>query len=143
MNNLEEISSLEEVREEFVESFFLPKLTDEELELVEKKDKENFMTYAYGLSADVDEEEMKKSDSKDKYVHGECRRDTRVLNLDDIFSETSSKFPSSFTSECLNATSADYDESDQIVDQIGNPIVNSTNLETALPFINDGGISNG
>ena len=43
-NNLLEISSLAEIKKEEVNSFFLPKLTAEELELVEKKDAEHMMT---------------------------------------------------------------------------------------------------
>ena len=82
-NNLEDISSLEEIKKEAVESFFLPKLTEEKLELVERKDEEHMFTYLAGFDADVDTEEMKKSDSKDKYLHSWCERKTRVLNLDD------------------------------------------------------------
>ena len=33
------------------------------------------------LDADVDVKEMKKSDSKDKYVHSSCHRITVYLNL--------------------------------------------------------------
>ena len=97
--NLQEISSLEEVQEEDVWSFFLPKLTKEEMKLVEEKDRKHMMTYYYGLDADVDKKEMKKSDSKDKYVHGWCSRWTRVLNFDVNLSETSSESSSSIASE--------------------------------------------
>ena len=90
-NNLQEISSQEEVKEGHVRSFFLPKLTKEELKLVDEKNSEHMMTYWGKFYADVDEEEMKKSDSKDKYVHVGCFRETAVLNLDDDLSETSSE----------------------------------------------------
>ena len=43
--NLQEISSLEEIKKEEVYSFFLPKLTDEELELVEQKDREHMILF--------------------------------------------------------------------------------------------------
>ena len=92
--NLQKISSLDDIKEQEVWSFFLPKLTKEELKLVEEKNAEHMMTYLdeiYGGCADVEEEEMKKSDSKDKYVHGRCIRTTRVLNLCDNLSETSTE----------------------------------------------------
>ena len=50
------------------------------------------------MNADVDEEEMKKSDSKDKYLHGYCYRWTRALNLDENLSETSSESSSESSS---------------------------------------------
>ena len=94
INNLQEISSLEEIKEEKVRSFFLPKLTKDELKLVEAKEKEHMMTYEYGLNADVDPEEMKKSDSKDKYLHVFCKRETMIFNLYDTLYETSSEMSS-------------------------------------------------
>ena len=66
---------------EDVQCFFTPKLTKEELKLVEEKNKEHMMTYFDGAYADVNVEEMKKSDSKDKYVHSSCHRITVYLNL--------------------------------------------------------------
>ena len=83
LNNLQEISSLEEIKKEVVRSFFLPKLTEKELKLVEEKDNNLMSTLFENIfgEADVDENEMKKSDSKDKYLHGCCFRQTRVLEL--------------------------------------------------------------
>ena len=63
-----------EMRDEQVWSFFLPKLTKAELKLVEEKNEEHMTTYLFG--ADVEVEEMKQSDSKDKYVHTSCYRET-------------------------------------------------------------------
>merc|ERR1711917_146928 len=60
------------VENENVRSFFLPKLTEEELKLVEEKNQEHMMSYLDELDADVDVEEMKQSDSKDKYLHSWC-----------------------------------------------------------------------
>ena len=93
-----------EVKYEHVYSFFTPKLTNEELKLVEEANKEHLKTYLLweddvnGLNPDVDVEEMKKSDSKSKYVHGRCWRKTIPLTLateksddydkTDYFSET-------------------------------------------------------
>ena len=65
VNNLQ---NREEIEHEHVRSFFLPKLTKEELKLVEEKNPEHMKTYLFNFDADVDPKEMKKSDSKDKYV---------------------------------------------------------------------------
>ena len=78
INNLQNSN---EIRDETVWSFFLPKLTEEELELVEEKNYEHMMSYGYELDADVGIEEMKQSDSTDKYVHCECVRITGHLSL--------------------------------------------------------------
>ena len=80
INNLQNSN---EVKDEMVKSFFLPKLTKEELKLVEQKNFEHMETFSYiPTVADVSVEEMKKSDSKDKYVHSECRRRTIYLSLE-------------------------------------------------------------
>ena len=55
------------------------------------------ITYSL-LYADVDPEEMKKSDSKDKYLHCHCRRETWLLDSaedylpDDYQQHLSSRF---------------------------------------------------
>ena len=69
-----------EVEDEDIVSFCTPKLTKEELKLVEEKNEEYMMTFVLELDADVDVKEMKKSDSKDKYVKCFCRRKTIHLN---------------------------------------------------------------
>ena len=78
VNNLQ---NSDEIDNEMVISFCTPKLTKEELKLVEQKNYEHMRTY-FDDFADVDVEEMKKSDSKDKYVHSQCRRRTDYLNLE-------------------------------------------------------------
>ena len=74
-------------------SFFTPKLTNEELKLVKEGNEEHLKTYLdyeiHGRNPDVDVDEMKKSDSKSKYVHGKCLRRTISLTLDETDSETS------------------------------------------------------
>ena len=70
-----------EVKNEYVKSFFTPKLTDEELKLVLEENEEHFKTYYFKDDADVDAEEMKKSSSTSKYVHGTCLRHTFVLKM--------------------------------------------------------------
>ena len=71
----------EVVDEEVVESFFLPRLTEKELELVDERDSE-YMTKFLLQNPDVDAKEMAISDSSDKFVHGRCCRNTYYLNLD-------------------------------------------------------------
>ena len=66
-------------------SYFLPKLTKEELKLVEKRDQNFLETFSVTLvggtydAADVDEAEMKFSESKSKFVYGLCWRATLTV----------------------------------------------------------------
>ena len=67
-------------------SFFTPKLTDEELALVDERNQQHLDTYSKhydGKNPDVDADEMKKSDSKSKYVHARCWRLTTQLTLEE------------------------------------------------------------
>ena len=66
------LQNSDEMGKEEVWSFFTPKLTKEELKLVKEKNKEHMMTYQRQFYADVGVGEMKKSNSKDKYVHTRC-----------------------------------------------------------------------
>ena len=78
------LQSQKEIKNEFAWSFFLPKLTEDELKLVEQKNEQHLSTYGWhyiGRNPDVDPEEMKKSDSRSKYVHGRCWRSTIHLAL--------------------------------------------------------------
>jgi len=100
------LQNQKEVKKEGVLSFFTPKLTNEEFKLVQKGNKEHLETYAeYFVNGnpDVDVEEMKKSDSKSKYVHGRCHRWTISLTLDEADSETS--FDSDETDDSSSETS--------------------------------------
>ena len=68
--------------DEWVFTYFLPKLTEEELELVERRDRSYLKTFAegfYGNNPDVDETEMMLSESDSKYVYGWCIRRTFVI----------------------------------------------------------------
>ena len=64
-------------------NFFLPKLTEEELELVEKRDTSYLQTFTkwsiYEQNPDVDETEMMLSESDSKYVKGWSRRRTFII----------------------------------------------------------------
>ena len=68
------------IKQEIVRSFFTPKLTPDELKLVEEKNKQYMYTFIYGFDADIDSEEMKKTQSKNKFVHAKCTRRTICLN---------------------------------------------------------------
>ena len=79
------ILNSKEIKKEIVPSFFTPKLTKEELKLVEIENDDHLNTYlahSAGLNPDVSAEEMKKSDSKSKYVHGVCVRRTYSLTFE-------------------------------------------------------------
>ena len=82
---LSNLKNSKEIEFEVVASFFIPKLTNEELKLVESRDPEHLNTYLdhyIGENPDVEDEEMKKSDSKSKFVHGRCIRLTFPLTLE-------------------------------------------------------------
>ena len=76
-----DLQNQEGIKEKSVRSFFLPKLTKEELDLVEEKNQEYMRSYLKYFMADVDAEEMKMSDSGDKFVHGRCIRKTFILTV--------------------------------------------------------------
>lgn len=72
---------------EFVDSYFTPILASKELKLVEKRNEDHLMTYWYhyeGYNPDVDIKEMKRSNSKSKYVLAHCSRWTVSLNIEDF-----------------------------------------------------------
>ena len=71
-------------QEELVRSFYTPKLTKEELKLVQEKNEKMLNTLSehyFQRNPDVDVDEMKKSNSKSKYVQGVCWRDTIPLTV--------------------------------------------------------------
>ena len=79
------LQNQKQIKGETVYSFFTPKLTDKEMKLVEQRNKRHLDTYwkhYEGHNPDVNDEEMKKSDSKSKYVQGLCARDTIQLTLE-------------------------------------------------------------
>ena len=64
--------------DEEVVTYFLPKLTEKELELVERRDTsylETFITF----NPDIEEAEMMLSESESKYLKGSSRRKTFVI----------------------------------------------------------------
>ena len=64
--------------DEEVFTYFLPKLTEKELEQVERRDTSYFKTFAR-WNPDVDETEMMLSESDSKYVKADCYRRTFVI----------------------------------------------------------------
>ena len=59
-----------------VRTYFLPKLTKQELKLVDRKESNFMNTFGSGNNADVDKAEMKLSESSSKFVRNECVRRT-------------------------------------------------------------------
>ena len=72
--------------DEYVETYFLPKLTEEELELVERRDTSYLQTFVDSRwgNPDVNETEMMLSESDSKYVYGLSRRVTFVIKKSSI-----------------------------------------------------------
>ena len=57
-------------------TYFLPRLTEEEMELVERGDQVYFQTFHQSENPDVRRAEMMLSESDSKYVRGLCQRNT-------------------------------------------------------------------
>ena len=62
-----------------VDFYFLPKLTEHELKLVERKDEDFMMTFGWEMDADVDKAEMAASESDSKYVYRHGWRETFTI----------------------------------------------------------------
>ena len=81
----------------YVETYFFPKLTEEEMELVERRD----TSYSFWMKRN--EIEMMLSESDSKYVHGRSWRRTFVIeNLSKISSELSCDDSSESSSENMS-----------------------------------------
>ena len=68
--------------DEDVSTYFLPKLTEEELKLVDRKDPNYLETFFNKTNADVEEAEMKLSESNSKFVRAQCYRRTFTIKED-------------------------------------------------------------
>ena len=64
--------------DDYVVTYFLPKLTKEELDLVKRKDEDFMKTFSF-LDADVDKAKMMLSESGSKFVRGFGRRKTFTI----------------------------------------------------------------
>ena len=71
------ILNSKEIKGEVVHSYFTPKLTEEEMKLVENQD-EDYLS-SFRQSYYTYQEELEESDSNSKYVHGQCVRWTFTL----------------------------------------------------------------
>ena len=80
--NLQDQKSL---KKEVVPSFFTPKLTEEDMKLVEERNEEHLRSYTLHFidkqNPDVDVDEMEKSNSRSKFVHVFCYRMTEPLKV--------------------------------------------------------------
>ena len=92
---------------EYVQTYFLPKLTPEELEWVERRDTNYLKTFS-SWYPDVDKTEMMLSESDSKYVKGESQRRTFVIeNLSETSSEPLFETPSENSHEASSETSSE------------------------------------
>ena len=100
---LEKLQKPGEIEDEEVFTFFTPKLTKEEMELVEQKNLTHMKTYAnyaYDIrDIDVDALKMKMSDSNSMYAHTFCWRCTTPLYCD--LSQTSSSLIADNIVSCI------------------------------------------
>ena len=78
LESLFENIRLDKELDEGVPTYFLPKLTGKELELVERRDPCYLQTFSYE-KPDVHETEMLLSESDSKYVRGAAHRKTFVI----------------------------------------------------------------
>ena len=65
-----------------VTTYFLPKLTYQELKLAETKDQNFFKTFVHSKNPDVEKTEMEQSESDSKFVKGWCKRRTFGIEVD-------------------------------------------------------------
>ena len=67
------------------QTYFLPKLTEEEMTLAETADENYFQTFYDGIygtkNPDVDEDEMRMSESESKFMHGDFQRRTYPIGI--------------------------------------------------------------
>ena len=67
------------------QTYFLPKLTEHEMALTDMADRNYFQTFYDGIygaqNPDVDEDEMRMSESKSKFIHGDCQRKTYRVGI--------------------------------------------------------------
>ena len=77
-----------------VATYFFPKLTEEELKLIEIRDPNHLQEYVWqiiGRQVDVDSDEMENSESDSKYVRAKCVRYTFILKILKLRSEVAQR----------------------------------------------------
>ena len=77
--------------DDFVNTYFLPKLTEQELKLVERKDYNFMHTFEWMMNSDVKKTEMAASESDSKFLEGRGKRKTYTIKH-----TLKRKFPTSF-----------------------------------------------
>ena len=82
-----------------VTTYFLPKLTEKELELVERRETSYLQTFKV-RNPDVDKTEMMLSESDSKYVYGRSWRRTFVINSPTNICKNSSEKQLCFKNGC-------------------------------------------
>ena len=63
----------------YSKTYYLPMLTQQELNLVDRKDANYLDTFSKGKYSDVDEAEMKLSESESKFARNDCLRLTLTI----------------------------------------------------------------
>ena len=99
-----DLQNQKEIKNETVLSFFTPKLTEKELKLVEQRNQQHLSSYSKhydGFNPDVDAEEMKKSDSSSKFVHGRCYRWTTLLTLESKRKQATENYNTKAKKKCV------------------------------------------
>ena len=69
----------------YIDAYFIPKLTKKELKLVERKDHNFMRTFTDEMNADVNKAEMMLSESNSKFVLGHSRRFAFIIENDSKF----------------------------------------------------------
>ena len=80
LESLFENARLDKEPDKYVRTYFLPKLTKEELKLVERKDNDFMSTFSSQMDADVNKAEMILSESNAKFVLGHSIRLTFTID---------------------------------------------------------------
>ena len=89
-------------------TYFLPKLTHEEKKLVEKKDSNYLETFS-SLNPNIDDDEMRSSESKSMFVRGWCARKTYILQNPMFQDQDVSSGPSDQISVGINSLESKLD----------------------------------
>ena len=94
------------------DTFFVPKLTREELKLVDQADQDYFQTFYHFKNPDVKDEEMKLSESNSKYISGYGWRWTYRID-NPVFKDPNSSIESiNSVLSASNMSNSNLDEED-------------------------------
>ena len=90
LNSFFDYLRLDKTPQSLAHTYFLPKLIDEEMNLIGEKDPIFFRTFMYGYHVDVDEAEMKLSESNSKFVRATGGRLTEIIENYDYQNDSES-----------------------------------------------------